>query len=360
MNYAIETLLAAKDLGGAGTEPIKITLNKPISRIDMTFKTTKAGYAMSAPAPANIPKIELKDGSTVLHSLSGYQNQALAYYNRPGIAMEHGQHIPTLAEVDIYTIDFGRYLWDELLAFDPKKFANPYLYVTWDEDVSDTSVTVNGLEVFAHYFDEKPVSPFGFLAAEEIYNAAAPADDSHDDVDIPDDRQIRQILLRAYRDAYEPWYQLDQARLKEEGPNRTIFDFTDLEMYYRRMKSIWPMLQIPLVIEPTTSERAYYVAPTDFWAFAVGIPMSVAPSLYVNTTSMKGGKLAAIASASEQIAGMACGYLPWHHFQFPLGRQNDPADWFDPKGKSPVLRWRGGTSGANGTAQVVVESLFRY
>lgn len=360
MKYRHALLLSPTDLGEAGTKIIDIDVNKPISRINIRFKTTKANYAMSVPAPANISKIELVDGSKLLHSLSGYENQALAYYSRGNISMEHGQHIPTLAEVDMYALDFGRHLWDELLAFNPLRFDNPQLKITWDEDVSDTGVSANECEVWADIFDEKEISPLGFLVATEHYSYTPSAADAYEEVSLPSDRLIRQILVRAYQDGYEPWYNIDEIRFDEGTLDKIPWEYTDLEMYYRRMKSVWPMIQTPLVIEPTTSARVYYVPQTDFWAFVVGIPMAVAPSLYVNGTSMRGGKLSAIASASEQVAGMACGYLPWHCYQFPMGKLDDIDDWYDPTDKKPRLRLRASTGGSSVTGYVILEELYRY
>lgn|SRR3990167_1913625 len=360
MKYREALILPSEDLGGAGTKTIDIDVDRPISRLELTFKTTKASQGMSAPAPANIPKIELVDGSKVLHSLTGYENQALAYYNRRGVVMDHGQHISTLSEVDIYTLDFGRWLWDELLAFDAKRFANPQLKVTWDEDVSDTSVTANALEIIAHIFDEKIVMPIGFLAAKEHHAYTCGSENSYEHIALPEDRPIRQILVRAHRDGYEPWTTIDEARLDEGTLQRIPWEHTDLEMFYRRMKSHWPLIVQQFAFIADTGVLTFYVPMSDYYSGAVGIGLGATTEIWHSNASSKGGKLVIDASANTNALGLAFGYLPWHCYQFPMGKKDDIEDWYDPGGKKPRLRLRAGSNGANGTGQVVLEELYKY
>jgi len=360
MKYRIAQLLASEDLGASGTKVININTDQVISRIEFTFKTTKASQGMSAGAPANIPRIELVDGSNKLHSLTGYENQALAYYNRKAVSMDHGQHVSTLSEVDTYGIDFGRSLWDKQLAFDPKKFSNPQLKIQWNEATADTSVTANALEVFMYMFEEENVSPMGFLQAIEHYDYTLGADNSYEEILLPDDHMIRQILVRAFQQGYEPWYSIDEARFDENNQQRTLFEYTDLEMYYRRMKSNWQMIQQQVVLAPGTSGNTYYLPMTDYNAAISLIGMGGTSEAYMTNASCRGGYFALTNSVAVNMAGIALGYLPWHCYQFPLGVQEDPEDWYDPAGKKPRLRLRASTGATSSTGQVVVEQVHKY
>lgn len=360
MNYRTSQLLVAEDVGPAGTKVIDVNVNKPISQIDITFKTTKATQGQSAGSPANISKIELVDGSTRLFSLSGYECQALAYYSRPGIVCDHGQHVNALSEFDVYPILFGRWLWDKILAFDPKKFVNPQLRITFDEDVSDTSVTANELEIWAHIFDELAISPIGFLSAIEHYNYTCGAADSFEVIELPDDRAIRQILVRAYQDSYEPWYQIDEARFDEGTLDKIAWEFTNLENYYRRMKSHWPLIRQQVYVAPLTTGNDYYLPMTDYLAAIALIGMGGTEEAYITNASARGGKFGLYSSSNNNQGGLAFGYLPWHCYQFPMGLKDVIEDWYDPKGKKPRMRLRSSTAGASGAGQVVLEELHRY
>jgi len=360
MKYRIAQLIAPTDLGASGTKVVDVNVNKMISRIVITFKTTKASNGMSAGAPANIPKIELVTGSTPLHSLTGYENQALAYYSHPGIVLDHGQHVSTLSEFDTYIISFGRWLWDQELAFDPMRFVNPQLKITWDEDVSDTSVTVNELTVWAYIFDEKQVSPIGFLQAIEHFDYTCGSANSYEPIELPEDHVIRQILVRAHRAGYEPWYQIDEARFDEGTMDRIPFEFNNLENYYRRMKSEWPMISQQVVVAPGSGGQDYYLPMTDYNAGIQLIGMGGTEEAYMTTAAARGGKFSLKTTTGVNLAGIAYGYLPWHCYQFPMGLKNDISDWYDPAGKKPRLRLRASSSGSSGTGQVVIEELHKY
>ena len=361
MNYRDALLLSPVDLGASGTKVIDINVDKPISRLDIKFKTTKASQGMSAGSPANITKLEIVDGSKVLHSLTGYESQALAYYSRPpGVVMDHGQHISTLSEMDLYSIDFGRWLWDEVLAFVPGNFNNPQLKITFDEDVSDTSVTVNECEVWARIFDEKLISPMGFLAAIEHYSYTCGANNSFETITMPEDRPYRQILVRAFQAGYEPWYQIDEARLDEGTLERIPFDYTNLETYYRMMKGIWPMIVQQSALISDTGGLTFYIPPTDYYSGGVFQGLGGTTEVYHTAASSRGGKLQITGSGNINILGMVFGYLPWHCYQFPMGQKDVIDDWYDPAGKKPRLRLRASTGGTSGTGQVVIEELYKY
>ena len=362
MNYRIAKLLSPEDVGASGVKVIDIDTSDPISRIAIRFQTTKSAHGMSAPGPADITKIELVDGSTPLHSLSGYENQALALYSRRTQTMVHGQHLASCSEMSIYGIDFGRYLWDPQLAFLPAKFPNPQLKITFDEDVSDTGVTANEMEVYAYLFDEKKVTPRGFLAAIEHWTDTCGADNSYDNIELPSDYPIRQLLLRAYRDGYEPWVQIDECRLDEDSLKHIPFDWDNLENMHRMQKGEnVPLQENCIGVCDASGSNTFYTTPTDYY-------VTMTPShigggyVAMGDTWEKGGKFSPIAnSGSAFFAAIVHGWLPWHTYQFPLGDMQDISDWYDVRRtKKPRVRVRYASSGTNGTAQLVVEQLRQY
>jgi len=363
MNYREAQLLYPQDMtNGAGTVIVDVDVQKPISRINVKFKTTKTLEHMTAPTPANIPKIELVDGSTVLHALTGYENQALAYYSRKRAIMDHGQHIRTSSEEDHYAIDFGRYLWDEHLAFDPMRFHNPQLKITYDENVADTGVTENELSVWAEIFDEKAITPQGFLMAVEQYAYTPGANNSFEMISLPSDRPIRQILVRAHQEQKEPWYNIKEARLDEGTLDRIPWDYTNLEDYYRRMKGVWRRLSGGLQVNLLTDvARVFYIPATDYFAsWNLHGVNNTGQYPYETSVASAGGYCQIAGQTTKQAHGDWSGYLPWNCFQFPFGKQDVIEDWYDPTGKMPRLRLRAGTGGISGTCQVVLEELYKY
>lgn len=360
MKYRHSTILATEDVDEKGTKVISIDIAQPISWIDIKFKVTRASDGMSAGGPANILKIELVDGSLPLVSLTGYQCQALNYYNHPGFQIGHGQELNQNAEEEHYRLDFGRWDWDDVLALLPDKFTNLTLKISFDEDLSDTGVSVNEMEIWAAIFDEKVISPVGFLAAVEHHAFTCGSDNSYEPVKLPDDLVIRQILVRAYQDGYEPWVIIKEARFDEGGLARIPWEYTNLENYYRRMKSLWKPIIYRFQAKASTTGAVLYVPQTDYWATLILQTQSNNEVPYCSTTSLKGGKATLKADSDVAVFGIVEGYLPWHCYQFPMGDPKDIDDWYDPLGKKPRLRLRAGSQGTSGEGQVILEQFRRY
>jgi hypothetical protein len=359
MNYRTATIQSPTDLGPSGTQTIDINVKDVISRLIITFSRTKSKHSMDAEPWKDMPKIELVDGSDVLHSMNGGENQALCMYDRRAPCMNHGQHLSACSEFDVFGIDFGRYLFDPSLAFDPKRFANPQLKITWNEALSDTGVTANGLAVYAECFDEKVPSPIGFLMSKEHWNAAKPTS-GYEYVDLPTDYAIRKMILQAFRSGYEPWYQVSEARLDEDNEKRIPFDW-DLELYHRIMKPIWVPVSQQFEAQVDSTGADFYIQPTDFYATLVAMPSNIAAYNYSTGGYFKGGKVTLKGNTgNSQVVGIARGYLPNHCFEFPFGDPNDLNDWYDvTKIGSLRLRLKAGP-GASTTTGLVLQQLRKY
>lgn len=359
MNYRVAKILAEESLSAAGTKTIDLNVTEPISRIDLRYQVTKSKQTMDGPPAKDITKIELIDGSDVLHTLTGYENQALCLYDRRVPTMNHGQVLANNSQRSIYGIDFGRFLWDPLLAFLPGNFKNPQLKITYNTILSDTGATTPLLEVIAHMFDEKVVSPMGFLMSKEIYSATSPASTAHAYVDLPTDYPVRQMLLRGYEDGYEPWQAILEARLDEETLKRIPFDW-NIEQYHQVMKGVWAAIEEQFIGKAAAAGQTLYVTPTDFYATLAGAAIGVDDSYSLDGYG-KGGKLQLASATSATVQAVARGYLPNHCIQFPFGLQGDPDDWYDVTKKGSVkLRITGGARGANTAFQVVLQQLRKY
>lgn len=352
-------LLAAEDqTSGAGTKTIDIGGSDIISRIDIRWLITKAANGMSSYCHADISKIELVDGSDVLYSLNGGQNQALCIYDRKAPTMNHGQYINANSQRSFYGIDFGRFLFDPVLALDPSKFRNLQLKITFDEDVSDTTATANSLAVWAHCFDEKMVSPMGILTAKNIESWSLSAAGAYHYLDLPTDQIIRKMLIQGYRKSYEPWYQVIGARLSEDTDKRIPFDW-NLEDYHQYRKGMDTPVIDGFQGYSGPAGFTYYLTATDYWAHLMLTPAASTILLY-QTEPGRGGKVVNYATGDVETAGVQTGWLPNHCFQFPFGDQNDIDDWYDVTMlKSLKLRLLSG-SGTSGNVDTILQQLRRY
>jgi len=363
MNYRRATILAERSITAAGTEVIPIREGKPISRIDIAWRVTKASTnnQMMAQPAADITKIELIDGSDVLFSLSGYEAQALCIYDRKVPTMNYGQHIASSYEFSTYGIDFGRMLWDKHLALDPSKFTNLVLNITHNLAVADTGATQAYLEVMAHIFDEKVVTPIGFLSAKEIFAFTPGADGAYEYIALPTDYVMRQLLVRGFYIAYDPHEVIEGLKLDEDNDARVPLDM-DMEDYSRYCKGVMTPVQEQCVgYIHTGADHIFYVTPTDMCCVEAGLGIGNSTSpVYVNSYP-RGGQVDARCAESVMFVAKVFGWLPNHCWSIPFGDQQDLDDWYDVTRVGHLrLRLESGTYGNSGTSQVVTQQLRRY
>jgi hypothetical protein len=360
MNYRNTKLLAQTDVGPSGTKSIDINLDQPMSRITIEWQVLK-GLAYMTDAPhIDISKIELVDGSDVLFSMNGGQAQALNIYDRKCGTMNYGAYINANVQLSYYGIDFGRFLFDPLLALDPTKFRNLQLKVTYSEILSDTSGSAGSLEVRADVFDEKIISPSGFLMSKAIHEYTTGAHQSYEYIDLPTDHPYRKLLVQGYAKAYEPHFVVEEARLNEDAEKRIPFDW-DLERYYIERKGIdTPVFEV-CVVQPQGAGVAYYMTATDYWASLITQGQTAGDQAGLGAEG-KGGHFIVTSGGSSQAQCIHTGWLPNHCFQFPFGDQMDPEDWYDVTRISHLeMRLRAGSLGAGtGKGAIVLQQLRKY
>ena len=227
--------------------------------------------------------------------------------------------------------------------------------------VSGGSTPANAqLEVFADIFDEKVISPIGYLLATEHYDYTPGAGAGFEDISLPDDRPIRQMLVRAYRDKKEPWGVIDQARMDEGTLDMIPFDYTSMENYFRRMQAVWPCIHVPFQAALCAEAEGYYIPQTEYYATISGITLGGAGAPHETTAAIAGGFASLIGTPGLTWNGQSKGYLPWHCWQFPLGKQGVIEDWYDPRGKKPRLRLHNPAGPGTDSVQLVLEELDRY
>lgn len=359
MNYRTAKLLAETNYTAAATKTIDINVSDPISRIIIAWRVTRAGEGMDSYPHADISKIELIDGSEVLHSLSGGENQAVCIYDRKAQTMNHGQHLGSNSEYSTYGIDFGRFLFDPRFAFVPARFKNPQLKITHSHLISDTGASSGNLEVWAQMFDQKQISPEGFLATRQIKDFTVSAAGVYDYIDMPVDYPLRGLFIQGYASGVEPWYQVIEARLSEEGDKRVPFDW-DLEDYHRVRKGWDTPIEEQCIGYSSATGVTFYVTPTDYYCMPVAIGMHEA-AVVSCTGWAKGGAMTIMQeTGTHSFWASVKGWLPNHMFHFPFGDPKDAEDWYDVTQLGSLeLRVKTG-SATSGNIRTSVQQVRRY
>jgi hypothetical protein len=183
-----------------------LDLVEPLSAIDIEVECTNGSAGNEDNFISDIvTKIEVVDGSEVLESLNMSQLEAMYFYKTgkspaifPSEWAEGGQrHAVSLL--------FGRYLWDREYAFDCKKFANPQLKITFNKAAiraAGTTGFASGdnilLTTVAKVFVDVP-APAQFLMQKQIENFTS-ASSGEKRIELPLDYTYRMFLLRFWKE----------------------------------------------------------------------------------------------------------------------------------------------------------------
>jgi hypothetical protein len=353
------TIFASKTYSADATEIIDINVKDPISALifDLQVYNSAAG-SMTLHPLACFTKIELVDGSDVLFSLSGLELEALDWYNNKGFREPWNMCLAGNYFVRPVGINFGRFLWDPLYAFDPTKFKNPQLKVSMDINGGGLTSTYNKLAVHAMCFDEKVITPVGYFMAKEIKNYT-PTGAGHEYTDLPTDFPYRKLLIKCQTAGTEPGQLLTNFKLSEEQDKRVVYDHPTISIRTAIMAA-WPPVTESYFFADAATQRYLMIAPTQEvtawateWAEAAG---GHDHSIYDGD----GGRLKVIASAvGDNLMIGVQGYLPHGVFAIPFGDQNDPEDWYDVT-KISSLKADITSAAATGGIQLITEQARQY
>lgn len=358
-SYRIATLLPEESQTAAGTKTIDLNITDVISRIEIKLDRLAASNTFAGHPSADVTKIELVDGSDVLFSMTGAECQALNIYDRQCPTMVEGTFINANDIISRYGLDFGRWLWDPLLALDPNKFRNLQLKISHTLVNCNASCVSGTVEVRAWVFDEKKVTPSGFLMSKELYSYTCGAANSYEYIELPTDYPIRKLLIRGYYAGTQPADSVTEFRIDENMEQKIPIDM-GTETYYSFMVGTrWKPVVESLQAYTAGSNNYFYITPTWYWSMTALAPgdenhvwMGYAPA---------GGKCNIKGAASTSFSAVVTGYLPNHCIEVPFGDSSDVSDWYNVTSKSMVrLRLKAGGNGTNGTAQVVLQQLRRY
>jgi hypothetical protein len=358
MNYRQVLLEDNIDISTAATKTFDLDLIDTISRLSFKFNVVNdaSTIAIVKHPMACVSKIELVDGSDVLHSLSAKQMAAAMFYNDKmspqsfisGITSGHSYF-----DVDL---DFGRFLYDPVLAFDPTKFANPQIKITYNKVTNDANSGSMYLSMLAEVFDEKKPSPTGFLMRKEV-ESWTPASDTHEYVTLPRDYAYRRLFLTGYATDNHVRKQIAEVKLSEDQDKRVPYNINTRTLLPMQMRQFGPVREIFHIVGSTSTEVFYSMA--SYEAQVNAIP-TVSEDLFITTVT---GDVVTVdaETGSNRIEGEVFGYVPFHTFPLVFGDQMDLADWYDvSKIGSLKLDVLAGTVGTSPVGCAFLEQLRTY
>ncbi len=356
MNYRLASILPSEAANTAGTKTIDINVADPISRFVIQMKGLNSADAPVAHPAKMISKIELVDGSDVLFSLSGVEAQALNFYDQGKMPHTVLNYIDNVYAIATFHIDFGRFLYDPVLAFDPRKFTNPQLKITHNLAAGGSTPDAALLSVYAHLFDEKAITPAGFLMSKEQYGYTLVAS-AKEHIDLATDYPYRKVLLQSMSATLQPWQQYNQVKLSQDNDKKVVINdekTSDLLKLFR----MWPALTETICAKTKAGTQVIHcTASYERLQTIVGVGAELA-GCYIAETY--GGAISVTDGAAASIIMVVNGLIPHSAFCLPFGGQADMDDWFDVSkiGSLRLTLTAGGS--ADGTCEVVSQQIRGY
>lgn len=358
MNHRLTQLLAPTSFDADATKIIELDVRDPISLILIQFQMTHGSVTQVAHPLACVTEVQIVDGSDVLFSLDGMEADALDWYHNGGTFRDNYNYSCTSGTPQRwFGLNFGRHLWDELLALDPSKFRNLQLKISMDMDAADASCAAYALTVWGAIFDQKVITPIGFLMAKEIksYTNAT----GHEYTDLPTDHAYRKILLRALTAGTEPEAIISNFKLSEDQDKRVIFDDVP-DMIQRAITPRLPEVMEHYWFSLNTSNRYLFIAPTSKVTAVGAVWATTGVAQDAAFYDGDGGRLKTIATANPSNTQIHVrGWHPHGVWDFPMGDPDEIDDWFDVSGVGS-LKADITATGATGTTEIFLQQLRRY
>jgi len=357
-NYRSSLLISGETATTPATKIIELGGSEIISRIGILYSATNHLNTPSGHPSKMITKVEIVSGGSVLCSLSGAQLDTIDL-------LEHGEHDTRFYDfTDDNACDFqgciyfGRYLYDPEYAFDPRKFKNVQLKITHNCNLGGSDPDAAALTVFADVFDEKAVTPKGFILNQQMISYTL-VHDTQETIDCFTDRPIRKFFIGSSALNSTPAEQINKVKLYEDGGRKIIIDNEKLSDLIRKLPN-----------------NKFYTETVRTHVTGADLPGFCTPS-YDTTimltrisgndcgymgTEAKGGRFNAVGSAEATCDLLITGKGPNGYVVFPFGDMGTSEDFYDVSRLSSltfvITAGSGCVSGS--TCEIIVQQIYYY
>jgi len=318
-----------------------------------------------------ISKIEvILDGATVCKSLTGYQAQALAFFDQGVMPPSTWRNYATNTQVEYFLLNFGRKLHDLDYGLDLARFNNVELRITDTADATDFSAL--SVSILATFLREAPAGQFkGFLRSEEWRQWTGVVDETKYHV-IPTEHIIRRVILQAIPSVNADFVHEtgmhnpmdDIAFSLDTGATRIYkggIDALIRDNFYDQGKELIVGGQSYQLADDGVDTGLGYVQKVA--AVAGSKDGAVAATMLTLEAGMTHGTIKAESYEGDSpYLWMAGGLAPFHCLQLRFDHDPNPLSWLDPSQRASVLldiHTRNAASADAGYNAVVLDRLVR-
>lgn len=334
------------------TWTFNIDLVDPVTEFKVHFRVhndpdvgVETAWEWPRPVPYVIKEIAIIDGSEVIFALNGAQCIAMSCFDLGYAPFHWHQENPGAHQFWNFPIHFGRSLVDPEWIFDPKKFRNPQMRITWDLEEGACTIGPGGytdeadeladrvqISVYAKVMEEG-ARPRGYLMTKEV-KSYIPAGPGNLVTYLPVDFPHRKLMVRSYAFNNELMYSIEHIKISQDQDKWIPVDhrcedfiwlmknwFTEVQFHGKHVmadnehREHFGGNYAHGLLTAATQNRIVAVANWASNVFRIDL---------VDNTDTEIEK-----TDRAQIWSMGMTRTPFDCLCYPFGDQEDPADWLD-------------------------------
>ena len=347
-----DTYLAkAETLTDSQTKTIPIPRGLKIQSLRIKYNATN-GATSNTLAKLNgmVSKLEVVDGSDLLHSLSMREEQALNFFCNRCLS----QQILTAGAAAVVTeeaiINFGRFIGDRDFYLDTARFSNPALKLTHALTISATAGFATGtgaLSVIARVIEDGAPPYRGFMLSKEAksWTTAASGDEP---TLLPLDFPYAALMVGALKTTILPDAILTNLKLQVDAGRFIPFDLTGTDVLADNIERYGNARQN---CRPLTDTAATWLSDLYYQGGAVASRPGATSKLLISSVTAEQVICAMTTGGTADGNQITVdGYAPHASFYLPFGDGVNPDDYLSPQGMAELkLILTQGTVAAAGT-----------
>jgi len=351
-----DTYLAkAQTLTDSGTVTVPIPKGLKIQHLRCKIGATNGATSNTLGKICGmVSKIEVVDGSDLLHSVSMRQEQALnAFQNYffPRKELSAGAGVVIFEEGLVL---FGRYFKDPKFYLDTSRFSNPQLKITYALTISATAGFATGtgtLSVIARVIEDAAPAYQGFVTAKEIksWTTAASGDES---TILPLDFPYLALVVAALKTTVDPTTILTNFKLQRDAGRFIDYDISGVDLLADNVELCGKFDED---FRPLTDTAATWLS--DLYALGGAVASRPGATSKLLISSVTGESVIMAMTTGGTADGNQItvrGAMPHASFYLPFGDGQAPEDALNPQGLSELkLIKTQGVASAAGTVVTV-------
>jgi len=330
------------------------------------------------PMPYMIEEIAIVDGSEVIFSLNGPEMIAMSCFDMGWAPYHDPNECWNRIAKWCFPIHFGRHLTDPNWIFDPTRFKNPMMRITYNSEwrvanqagtwqVDETyPITIS---VYAKIMEEG-ADPVGYLMTKEV-KEYTPTGAGDEITWLPVDYPIRKLMVRSYAFGLRQHRMVSHLKLSQDQDKWIPFDHRG-DHFIWLMKDWFTEVQFARHHWVENDAQREHIS----GSFSSGVVVSnthgliASPQNWIGNTfwvyAQYQNAVNAAVDSRVEVESASRTRTPFDTFCYPFGDQDDPTDWLEvsPMGNlrlilTHALDTREGKTGY-GLTQIVCQQAHPY